>query len=64
MIINIFVAVTMIMGIGMPDNEEDLKTTYYWKIMYLVPIPISIIVLVLALFVYKHDSVNFHVERD
>ena len=63
MIINIFVAASMMMGIGMPDAEADLRTTDYWKIMYLVPIPFAVLTLILALFVYKQDSVNFHVER-
>ena len=47
----------------MPEENEELKTTYYLKFMHLAPIPILVFVLILNFFVYKHDSVNFHVER-
>ena len=63
MMINVFIAITMFMGVGMPEENEELKTTYYWKFIYLSPIPILVFVLILTFFVFKHDSVNFHVER-
>ena len=63
MIINCSIAVSMIMGIGMPSDEDDLKTTNYWKIMYLFPVPFCLITLFLSAFIFRHDSVNFHVER-
>ena len=63
MMVNVFVAISLFMGIGMPESDEELKTTNYWKYMYLTPVPIAIFVLILSIFVYKNDSVNFHVER-
>ena len=63
MMINVFIAITMFMGVGMPEENEELKTTYYWKFIYLSPIPILVFVLILTFFVFKNDSVNFHVER-
>lgn len=64
MFINIMIAVYMFLGIGMPVSEEDLKITNYWIVPYLVPIPFGVLSIFLALFIFKQDSINFHVQNE
>jgi len=59
--INVLIAGYMCLGIGMPSEKEDLMTTNFWYYVYLLPVPFAIISILLALFVYKQDSINFHV---
>jgi hypothetical protein len=51
----------MLLGIGMPTDVSQLKTTNYWIYVYLLPVPFAVIAILLTLFVYKQDSINFHV---
>ena len=53
----------MLLGIGMPVSEADLKTTNYWLVPYLLPIPFGVLAILLALFTFKQDSINFHVQN-
>jgi MFS family permease len=57
------ILLSMILGIGMPrDNEVDmLKTTHYWQFVYAFPIIFFLLSLYLNIFVHKEDTLNFHV---
>lgn len=64
MLINILIAGYMCLGLGMPDGKAALMTTNFWYYVYLLPIPLAIVSILLALFVYKQDSINFHVQNN
>jgi hypothetical protein len=64
MLINILIAGYMCLGLGMPDGKADLMTTNFWYYVYLLPVPLAIVSIFLALFVYKQDSINFHVQNN
>ena len=38
--INLSVATSFILGLGMPNNEADLATTGFWRMIYLFPVPV------------------------
>jgi MFS family permease len=59
--INLFVLVSMLNGIAMPDGEA-LKTTNYWQIVYGSPIILIIIMLLMNMFVHTEDSLYYHVQ--
>ena len=59
--LNVGIALYMCLGIGMPTSEEDLETTSYWTVPYLVPIPFALLNIFLALYIFRQDSVVYHV---
>ena len=59
-----FIMVSLCMSMGMPESPEDLATTQFWRVIYLLPTPIMATVIVLATTVYKEDSLEFLVKSD
>jgi len=37
--INFGIMILMLLGIGMPDDTESLRTTNFWTVFYLLPVP-------------------------
>jgi len=64
MLINILIAGYMCLGLGMPDGQAALSTTNFWYYVYLLPVPLATISIFLALFVYRQDSISFHVQNN
>ena len=64
--INIFLMIELLMGMGYPDDTDSpiLRTTNYWQAFFIAPIPVMILALILNIFVFKQDSLLYHIQRD
>ena len=61
--INFFVFTSMLLGIGMPQDPEVLKTTSYWQVVYGMPIVLILLQMALLAFIHTEDSLLFHVAQ-
>lgn len=61
--INIFTMISMLLGLGQPTEVADLKTSSWYKVVYLVPVIFCIAQLALLLLWHKSDSIHFHIVR-
>lgn len=55
-VINLFVLISMLLGIGMPTDQDKLATTHYWQVVYGVPLILNVIQLILNTFMHTEDS--------
>ena len=61
--INLYVMISMGLGLGMPDNDDEasLKTTQFWRVIYGLPIVFNVLAIILNIFVHTEDSLRFHI---
>ena len=59
-----YILMSMILGVGMPNTTEQLKTSEYWKFIYLGPALAHVIGSIFLIFVHKEDSLHYHVMKD
>ena len=61
--INLGVAVNMSLGILVPLEPEQLKTSYIWRIIYGLPIVFLLTAFLINYFYLTNDTVKHHVEK-
>ena len=61
--INLYVLISMVMGVGMPESPDELKTTNYWKVIYLGPVIAHILGMALLFAFHKEDSLHYHIMK-
>ena len=62
LIIMFGVMVCMLLGSGIP-NEDEWETTNYWMAFYLFPVPLFVIGTILVLVVFKEESIQSHAQK-
>ena len=52
----------LLMAIGMPENQEQLQSTNWWRCIYGIQIPVQIFVLLLHAFVFTEEPIDFCIQ--
>ena len=54
---------TMLIGIGLPP-EDEYGTSNYWRLFYLLPVPTFIIEIALGFFVFWHETIVHYAQKN
>jgi hypothetical protein len=53
----------MIFASGSPTEVEDLRTSDFWKVIYLIQVPFLVISPIMMFFYHKYESLRHYVQR-
>lgn len=54
----------MFLSMLVPTDPVELETTQIWKYLFALPSILAVILLILYLFIFKQDSIVFHVAQN
>lgn len=58
------IAVSDVLGLGLPkSNTPEVYTSDYWRIIYGSPIVNTVIVLICFIFIFRTDTIKYHITR-